>query len=182
MGSIFNKIIRIAQISSDNGRFKIRSADGDLYSFFQFKQGGKVPTQAYEHFMTNNHGQQFNQEDMALIGYTETEGTTKQGQTVTYKNIISMFPSDAESRDLGNKQPQAPKVPSSGQSLTREANIESREAFGKRLAMHGFVNSRLVNGSVEGVTRELPQLMELELNLEQTLSGQKTINPEEIPF
>lgn len=178
---IFNKIIRIAQISSDNGRFKIKSSDGETYSFFQFKTGGRIPTQAYEHFMGNNHGEQFNQEDVALIGYTETPGTTKQGQSITYKNIVSMFPSEEQP---GTQEPrQAPRPsnsPPREQTFTKEPNIESREAFGKRLAMHGMANSRLVNNTIEQVKQELPQLMDLELSIEATLSGQ--IDSSQIPF
>lgn len=147
MGEILNKVIRIAKIEMDNGRYKIRSADGELYSFFQFKSGTKIPTQAYDHFIGNNHGEQFGQEDVVIIGYTETQKPNKEGKMVIYKNIISMFPSDDSPQEYNVIKPS--NLPPNGKSELveeKEEKFESRQQFGKRLAVHGMINGLLAGG------------------------------------
>jgi len=190
MGTILNKVIRIAKIEMADGRYKIRAADGDLYSFFQFKSGlvdgKKVHTQAYEHFMGNNHNEQFNQEDVVQIGYTESEKMNKEGKMVVYKNIISMFPSDeTPSQAQPQPRPQPPihqpgEVMSSRVQTAPQPQYESREAYGRRLAVHGMANGLLASGKdISEVNQMLPQLMELEMSIEKQLT---TISPSEIPF
>lgn len=169
MVDIKNKVIRIAKIEMDNGRYKIRSSDGELYSFFQFKSGTKIPTQAYEHFTMNNHGEQFTQEDLATIGYTEIVKPDNQGANRIYKNIISMFPSDGV--------PEAQTVsaaPSQPSPVYVSTDVESKEAYGRRLAIHGMANGLLAGGhKIEEVKSNLPQLFDLENSIEKLLSSRK---------
>lgn len=173
-----NKNIKIASIEATNGRYKIKDSEGNSYSFFEKKQDG-TNSQAYEHFTMGNFNGPFTIGSSAKISYTENPGKTKSGDNVVYKNITSMFQT-VESAQIGHPVPVVSEV--SEPVLERN---ESREAFGKRLAIHGMANGRLAAGTPPAVVgEEIYELFKLEDTIEQALKNrpQENIDVSDIPF
>jgi hypothetical protein len=53
-----------------------------------------------------------------------------------------------------------------------------QDEFGRRLALHGMINSRLVNNEITKVVQEIPYLLNLEDKINQALNG-KVQNPDD---
>lgn len=183
MSDIKNAVIKITSIEEDNGRYKIKDEHNKSYSFFKTLSGKDDLTQAYSHFTYNNHNGAFKVGDTVKIGYSEKPGTDRSGKPITYKNIVSFFPAEPSSQPVVVAHPAPVAEP-----------YESRNQFGKRLALHGMVNGMLAADTKPlEVILELPNLLKLEDAIEAILIKQPAtelpiiqqdddIKVEDIPF
>ena len=122
----------------------------ESYSGFKEYEGER--NLDYGQLLEGNHNQPFKVGDTILLTYKEKPGIDKKtGESKIYKNIVSIFPFD------GATEPQTPKTatpaqktaPSFTQAPTNEYKqeyTESREAYGRRLAIHGLINGMLASG------------------------------------
>ncbi len=167
MGQIINKTIKIESIAIKDGRYSIKDSEGKSFSFFQFKNGTKETTQAYEQLNNGNHNGPFVKGDYAFIGYSENASVARDGQPITYRNIVSIMPAQG-----GQAEPRAEAPSPSNPGGDREPEMESRKDFGRRLAIHGMVNGLLASGEAPArVAGMLQELIKLEEAIDAELNG-----------
>jgi hypothetical protein len=154
------KLITIAKIGEKERKFWIKDTEGEIYSGFTEWQG--TENIEYSQLKNGNHGDPFKEGEQALIEFTKSAGTDKNGNDVIYKNLKAIYPPD--SKPLQHRLEIPPKAPS--------ASVN--DDYGKRLALHGFVNALLSSGKnlveVEGM---LPALIDLEDEIEKALNQPK---------
>jgi hypothetical protein len=166
--------IESKQASTGNWKYTIKDTEGNKYSFFRTIKG--TDGDVYQSFTGMNP----QKGDIVHIGYTEDDDsfTNAQGKVVNYKkrNIVGLREATGQT-----PPPSVPKAETPHYEAPQYS--ESREDFGKRLALHGFVNARLVNNSVEEVTKELSDLLKLEDAINEALTGKLAeISVDDIPF
>ena len=164
-------ISKVEMTSFDTGnQYKITSSEGVKYKFYNTKKDGN-PTVAFKQF-----------QDMGIkIGSTVEvwyKELAKEYEGKPYTDrIIASF------REAVGRPAQATK-----QELKKEIqyNIEQQpkdEKFwqerGRRLALHGFINGRLVNHTIAEVKAEINELLALEDEIDKKLAP---IDPSDIPF
>lgn len=158
---IKTKEITIEGFEVKNGRYSVIDQDNQRYSFFTQWEGQN--TEPYDQWVNMQLGQGKN----VRINYVEKTGTNaKTGKPVTYKNIYSF---------LEPPQDSAP-VPKGVQ-----------DDYGRRLAIHGFVNGMLASGaSVKLITESLTALLILEDRINEALNGKKVdeveVDEDGVPF
>lgn len=154
------KLITIAKIGEKGRQFWINDTEGERYSGFTDWQG--VTNTEYNQLKSGNHNAPFNEGDQALIEYTKSAGTDKEGNDVIYKNLKAIYPAD--SKPLAHRVEKA--APRGSGERTDDYISHSR-----RLALHGFVNALLSSGkNIAEVEGMLSALMTLEDEIEKTLN------------
>jgi hypothetical protein len=106
--------------------------------------------------------------DTIHIGFTESPETfvNKEGKTVNYTDRFILGLREASGA------PSRIEVKDGPERANRGQYDESRQAFGRRLAVHGFVNGMLAAGAtIETVVKDLPALMRLEDAIDLALQG-----------
>lgn len=189
-----NKVITITSIEQRDNRFIVKDQDDLQYSFFTTKKDGNE-TQAFFTFQKSNHGGQLGIGNHCQITYKEESSfSQKANKNISYRTIVSF---------LGGVQPPAPTSIPKTQNAPQQPILattqsykpnghESNNEFGKRLAIHGFVNGLLASGKDPAYIRDhLPSLLALEEAIEKALIDGKPemqqdnyddINVDEIPF
>lgn len=145
------KVVTIEALSDkpDKSKFSIM-ADGNWYSGFKKWEG--EDTTVYSQFKMGNHNMPFKKGDQALITYTLGE---YNGEVVY--NLKSMYPSDS---------PRPAETPRYESNIASQS--ESREDYGRRLAVHGLLNG-LVGFKGLAITRE---------DIQQVIAIEDVINEE----
>ena len=158
------KVITIEAVSDkpENKKAAIKGDDGNWYEIW--KQWESSNTDAYNQFLYGNHNEPFKKGDQAIITYKEGLYNGKSQYT-----IRSIFPVD------GQNQTQTTLSSSPAKSAQSEANkafqSNSNDAFGRRLALHGFVNAMLSRGAtIEVIIKDLPALGKLEDAIDRYLN------------
>jgi hypothetical protein len=170
---ILNKGITIQEIQmktvKSGSKYALRDHEGKTFNFFTTKQDGS-DTQVYSQF--KNMGLKTG--STVTIGYVEDEFEI-DGKKVISKKIINF-------RELSGEPSQtAPQEKSSHTEANRGQSGHFNDAFGRRLALHGFVNGMLASGAtVDVIKRDLPALLSLEDAIDIELSVVRTAN-EELP-
>jgi len=131
-------------------------------------------TLAYEQWQT----MRYKVGDITNISYKEEPKTfvNGQGKTINFnqKTIIGF----RETNDMPEqtKPIQAPTTPQRSNSSVTEPR-DTQDAFGRRLAIHGFMNALLASGKTTIQARQvIPELLELEDAINEALAG-KTDDP-----
>jgi hypothetical protein len=170
-----SEIIQIQSIEASDWGVKINASDKRVFNVSRTKQDGTT-TVAWQQMLdmglkgadpiTNSPG--------AKVEIWFKEVPNKHGGTSRY---ISSF-KEAGTRPVGllfgnggnTSAPAQKSSPGANSEPTRESN----EAFGKRLAIHGFVNGMLASGaSIETVKGQLNQLIEFEDAIDKVLNPSK---------
>jgi len=157
MDEQIEKVITISDIiikphQTKGSRVAIKDEKNLTYSFFEAKADGDT-SKAYAWFHENNP----QVGESVKFTYKESEGEW-QGKKVTYRNIM-WFDSK-----INNTLPEPTNKPNNGFT-------ESREDYGRRLAIHGMVNGLLANPNYDPakVKVSLPEIFALEDAIEDQL-------------
>lgn len=99
------------------------------------------------------------------VSYKESDESfvNQQGQEIKFKKrtIYSIMP--IISQPTSELKASKPSITENEEiPLPEEFPTKPQDAFGRRLALHGFVNARLANHTIEQVKSELQSLLELE--------------------
>jgi len=86
------KLITITKIGDKDKKFWIKDEAGEFYSGFKDWQG--ADTTEWSLVQHGNHGEPFKEGQQALIEFTKTAGTDKEGKDVIYKNLKAIYPAD----------------------------------------------------------------------------------------
>lgn len=111
--------------------------------------------------------------DTVRIGYVVEEFDTQHGRKQA--NKIINFQETNESPSTASPNPQQ-AITSQNQQSPRTGDSRpqpgaSNDQFGRRLALHGFVNALLSNGAtIETVVADLPALLKLEDEIDNHLN------------
>lgn len=162
MSEIKNKTITIQgfDIVQNNTKYVITDQDNQKYSFFMQWEGQDTSQFAQWKNMELGQGK------TVRIGYTEVKKfNQKANREATYKNIMNF---------LEPAQQSAP-VPKGVQ-----------DEYGKRLAIHGFVNGLLASGKNPDDI-DIQSLLRLENRVNEMLNGKQEVegfpvDDEGIPF
>lgn len=183
MSDLFNKVITVKAKEEKAGPFgplmKIKDQDGKTYTVFKTKKDGSVSV-AWE--------QMPELEATVQIGYAEEDGEY-EGKPFKRRTIRSF------NADIGNGVANAKETRYEPLSASQS---ESKEDFGRRLAVHGFLNAQINCKGLEIITVEdvrlaivLEDMVNLELakpkgwaELGQKLKEEavEEISTEDIPF
>lgn len=153
---ILNTTITIESVEQKDSLIKLLAHDKKRYSFFTTKKDG-TDTAVYAQFKTMGI-----KKDVSVhIGYVIDSYTDKTGQLREANKVINFREATQTPSWRATPRTDAPVSP----------QRESGEAFGKRLAIHGFVNALLSNGAtIETVVKDLPALLRLEDEIEKVLN------------
>ncbi len=179
----------------DKGR-TIQIIDSNKQKFTLWKEkstGGMNPTfQAYQTFggVGSNIAIEYVEKQKSFLG--------SEGKQVAYTERTLWSVSGSGGQNPTQPSYVAPSAPQSVPEPSWQANNKAlQDAHGKRLALHGFVNARLVNHTIAQVKTEVEQLLELEDFMEEKLNKtpeltihlpetvedtSQAINVEDIPF
>jgi hypothetical protein len=177
MDKILNDAITIESVEQKNDRITLVDHNKNRYGFWATRkakdeEGNPVIDQAGNQVMEDSAPMtQF--KNMGLkkgmtvrIGYVIEPYTDKMGVSRESKKIINF----QETNDSPSQTP--PPAESSNDGANRGHSGESRDAFGRRLAIHGFVNGMLAAGAtIETVVNDLPALLELEAAIDHALDN-----------
>jgi hypothetical protein len=97
------KLITIRSIGEKGSKFWIKDTEDEFYSGFTEYQG--TPNSEYQMLKNGNHNDAFQEGDQALIEYTKTAGTDKEGNDVIYKNIKGIYPADTSPKSSRTQSP-----------------------------------------------------------------------------
>jgi len=162
------KIITIAKVEmtayESGNQYKVTATDGLKFKFYDKKKDGNS-TVAFTQF-----------QDMGLkIGSTcevwfKEQDKEYQGKPYTDR-IIASF---REAKSAPTQTPTQATKNAPRANLSEPAYVEPKsEAFwnerGRRLALHGFINARLVNNPISQVEQEIDQLLKLEDKIDAKL-------------
>jgi hypothetical protein len=138
------KLITIKSIGEKGNKFWIKDTDGEFYSGFTEYQG--TPNTEYQMLKNGNHNDAFQEGDQALIEYTKTAGTDKEGNDVIYKNIKGIYPADMS--------PKSARVESPRTEANRGQSARSTEdSIIRQVAFKGAVEMAVV-GKIDVVAIE----------------------------
>jgi hypothetical protein len=161
---ILNATITIEEVIDKEKKLSIKANNGSrsfTYSVWKTKQDG-TDSATYRQF-----------KDMGL----KVGSTVMVGYVIDeYETEIGGFPKKIQSKKIINfreaSSQTAPQGLSSSHGANRGLPERSNDAFGRRLALHGFVNGMLAAGAtVETITKDLPALLRLEDVIDQALQG-----------
>ena len=172
---IHNKIITIAKIEQNAKTVRLVDQDGDKYTLWIKLSDGSRNTQAYDQFKIadimvgstveisfNSENKTFVNEQQKAIKYTER--SVVGFREANYQNAEKTAPK----REYQTTEP-----------------TESREDFGRRLAIHGMVNGMLASG-MKPQDINITDLIRLEDKINEVLAGKAEsfdeITVEDIPF
>src|SRR5882724_8351709 len=97
-------VITIKKIGSKDNKFWVQDTKDEFYSGFKEYQG--TPNNEYGQLTMDNHGEAFKEGNTALVVFTKTAGTDKQGKDVVYKNLRGIYPADgANAPQTENSRP-----------------------------------------------------------------------------
>jgi len=184
---ILNATITIEEVIDKEKKLSIKANNGQrsfTYSIWKTKQDG-TDSQTYAQFKTMG----LKVGSTVMIGYVIDE----------YETEIGGFPKKIQSKKIINfreaSSQTAPSAQSSNGGANRGQSGQSGDAFGRRLAVHGFVNGMLAAGATaDTITKDLPALLRLEDAIDQALQGpvgsgedlpiiqQEDLNVDDIPF
>jgi len=168
-------------------KYSLKDHDGRTFNFFTTKQDG-TDTSAFSQFKTMG----LKVGDTVMIGYVEDEFEI-EGKNVISKKIINF----RETNELPSKT--APQAKSStGEANSGQAG-RSNDAFGRRLAVHGFINGLFASGmTITQVKERLTELVKLEDEIDGVLGAaqygkdhpnidlpiihEEDLNVEDVPF
>lgn len=177
MDQIDNKIITIAKIEQSAKAFKITDQDGDKYTLWIRKQDGNN-TQAFDQYQIMG----LMVGKIAYVGFKAEPATFTNdvGKVINYtqRTIISFR--EATNAPLNNPQPEYQKK----QTTQTEPFTETREEYGRRLAIHGMVNGMLASGKNPEEIK-VSTLLELEGRINEVLNGkaeENEISESDYPF
>ena len=171
---LLNKTIQISakeeKLQGGKPVYKIKDEKGLTYTIYKFKKNDSVSV-AWDQITKLSVG------DNVFIGYVENQGEY-EGKTVTYRTILTL------STDISNGMMNASAQEKSfNPEPNREQYQESREAFGRRLAIHGMVNGLLAGGTEidqidSGVIEDLLELEDrIDVQLNASLLEPKATEP-----
>jgi hypothetical protein len=165
---ILNSTITIEEVIDKEKKLSLKAHDGNrsfTYSIWKTKQDGS-DTSAYAQF--KNMG--LTQGSTVMVGYVIDE----------YETEINGFPKKIQSKKIINfrETNELPQTPPQGLSSNGGANRDlpghSSDAFGRRLAIHGFVNGMLAAGAtIETIKKDLHALVKLEDEIDNALAGRE---------
>jgi hypothetical protein len=159
-----SKVITIEAISDKPEKKKaaIKGNDGNWYETFRDWQGEiKLP---YSQLISGNHNEPFKKGDTVKISYQVGEFNGKPQY-----QLMSIYPSDTQ-ESSGTANTSSQEKLSNGEAPTRSQS-SSNDQFGKRLALHGFVNAMLSNGAtIETIIKDLPALGKLGTAIDRYLN------------
>lgn len=168
--AITPKVIRIKKVFNNDRKFVILDEQDVRYEGWKDWEG--EPTEVYNQFTAGG----FKEGDTVLVNYKSSE---KNGKV--YHNLTGVFRHGVSAPSTAPTTSTKPQPPTN----------ENREAFGKRLAIHGMVNGMLASGRTPAEVRDaLPSLLALEEAIEKALIDGKPemkiesdeIDVEDIPF
>jgi hypothetical protein len=125
----------------------------------------ELDSEAYGSLKAYKIGESFGVE----YGEKEESFVAKEGKTINFtrRTIYKILPL-VSNPSASQAQPASPSRSKTGPSMTE---YESREAFGKRLAIHGMVNGMLAAGAtIETIVKDLPALLKLESKIDLALN------------
>ena len=171
MDQIENLVTEVFAIEDTGEQIRLKDkTKHSLGSFFKIKKDG-TKTQAFQQFQ--NMG--IKSGSIVEISFKETPDKTKP--EIIYKNIIGFRESGG--RPIQTATP-TQKTPPEPISYATQPFKNGNDAFGRRLALHGFINARLVNNPISQVEIELDQLIKLEDKIDSKLNtGQYDLRQDE---
>jgi len=152
---LINAVIQLASKEEKAGKFgpmaKLKDEKGLTYTVYKTKKDGTTSV-AWEQLQTLSVGQS------VQISFSEEIVDHPEHGTYTARTIRSFNP------DIGNGVANSSaQAESSNGGANRGQSGASGEAFGRRLAVHGFVNGMLAAGATtETITKDLSALLRLE--------------------
>lgn len=164
MNQFQNTNIQVASIeakmaSTGNMKYILTATDKKKYYFFQKVKG--ADSDVFQVF--NNMG--VKQGSIINIGFTEEEKSFvgKDGKNINYTDryIGSMREADGIPSVVPQKAPVKSNL-SEPAYVSEPKTQEFWDERGRRLALHGFINARLVNNPISQVEQEIDQLLKLE--------------------
>lgn len=160
------KNITISSVEDKGMQIKIKASDGKSYTFFKKKKDGSS-TEAFAAFPEYRVG------DTTGISYVENPD--KNDPKIVYKNIMSFMPILSEqiiAKSQANTvaRPQYEPLPEEFPVSNERVEVLPQDAFGRRLALHGFVNARLQTHTIQQVKGEIDELLNLEDFINSKLS------------
>lgn len=166
----YDILVKIAKIGEKGNGFWIKDEKGDFYSGFKEYQG--KPNLEYEQLMGGNHDTPFKEGDMAVLRIVKKAGVDKDGKDKIFNNIVGVFPGDTTASAGLRKPVDAVQAQTYEKAETPEKPMESRENFGRRLAIHGMVNGLLAAGmAITQIEERLGELLRLENSINKILLG-----------
>lgn len=166
---IYNKVITIeskeeAKTQSGNTMVKLTDHTGERFTFFKKKQDGNLTSVAAQF-----RDMGLDEGSTVKIGYVIENYQDKNGITRESHKIINLQETNdnpvVATSETGKPSGEAPRA--SGEVSSKGSN----DAFGRRLAVHGFVNGMLAAGAtIETIVGDLPALMRLEDEIEKHLN------------
>ena len=132
-------VITIRKIGGTDNKYWIQDTNEEFYSGFKEWEGEM--NKDYLELLNGNHGEPFNEGDNVLIEFTKSVGKDDK----IYKNIKGIYPADGEKPT----QPTSISFPSQTPRSVANTGSQSKgnDDFGKRLAVHGFVNALISSGT-----------------------------------
>jgi hypothetical protein len=161
---LINAVIQLTSKEERAGKFgpmaKLKDEKGLTYTVYKTKKDGTVSV-AWEQLQTLSVG------DNVQVSFAEEIVNHPEHGTYTARTIRSFNP------DIGNGMTNSSaSKESSNLSHSGASQRGSSDAFGRRLAIHGFVNGMLGAGAtVETITKDLPALLRLEDTIDLALSA-----------
>jgi len=152
----------------ENTDYVLKDQVGRIFHVYKFKKGTQEESLAYKQMQTMELRVALSKDIPVKVEVWYAEVPNKHGGTTRY---IASF-KEAGDNDLTPVQPQGSQTgESSNLGHSGASGGPSNDAFGRRLALHGFVNGMLANGAtVETITRDLPALLKLEDEIEKVLN------------
>lgn len=153
---IYNDTITIESVETKNNKLTLVAHNKKRYSFWMTKKDGtdSAPYAQYK-------SMELKPGDSVFIGYVIEEYDTDYGRKQSNK-IINFRETNEKPTQTSSQRTESNRGQKQGSS----------DEFGKRLAIHGFVNALLSNGAtVETVIKDLPALMRLEDTIDKYLAG-----------
>jgi len=169
---IYNKIITIATkeesttANKQNTTIKITDHEGERFVFWKKNKDGNFSA-VQEQF--KNMG--LDEGSTVKIGFVKETYTDKQGVVRNSQKIINI----QETNEQPVKMQNAPVT----QNSAPQREFSGNDLYGRRLALHGFVNARLVNNPISQVEQELDMLLKLENKIDSVLNPSAEPLPEE---
>lgn len=160
-----SKIIEIAKIEMNSyetgNQYKITGTDGMKFKFYDTKKDGN-PTVAFKQF------QQMGLKIGSIVDVWFKEMQKEyEGKPYTDRLIASFREAQ------GKPATPTPKAPLASNSYaTGPKGEEFWNARGRRLALHGFINARLVNNPISQVEQEIDMLLKLEDKIDKKLNNE----------
>ena len=174
MNNLLNATIEIVEMTDKAGQYglikkikgkNIESGQTNTSTVYDKKKDGSTST-AWTQLQSIMVG------ETVTVGYAEQQGTMPDGKPFTSRIVRNI------DKDMGagmsnylehTKTAPQPEKPRTGQNIASQR--ESGEAFGKRLAINGFVNSMLASGKTPlEVEQHLEELLSLEDEIEKALN------------